>query len=112
MPWNPNHTIRASPIKSPNENKERKKSLVDDLLFQQAAHELLLCSTLKRPPKNKLGGNNIGSGPKAAPGGKREDWSFSFQGQNSTLLFHYKRASIHKINKSALLLIISFPQLR
>ena len=72
--------IRASPIKSPNEEKERKKSLVDDLLFQQAAHELLLCSTLKRPPKNKLGGsNNKGSVSKATPGNKKEEWSFSFQ---------------------------------
>ena len=87
MPYNPDKTIRASPIKSPNENKERKKSLVDDLLFQQAAHELLLCSTLKRPPKNKLGGSsNKGSGSKAAPGSKKEDWSFSFQGLNSMLL--------------------------
>ena len=61
---------------------------MDDLLFQQAAHELLLCSTLKRPPKNKLGGsNNKGSGSKAAPGSKKEDWSFSFQGLNSMPVF-------------------------
>ena len=81
MPQNPTNTTRASPIKSPHDVKERKKSLVDDLLFQQAAHELLLCSTLKRPPKNKLGGSSTkGSGStKAAPGSKKEDWSFSFQ---------------------------------